>query len=281
MLRTVQAVLALLFMTTYAVAGTTVLGTASARGSMRVDGYKVQGVATVFNGSVVETQDASAVLRMAHGVNIILSKSSRGTVYDNHFVLQRGETELTDPGSFALEAHGLRVTADKPNSVGIVTVTPGDAVEVTAFNGSFGVRDDQGLLLSDVLPGRGLSFALQSSTAPQAGVAPYLVTVVGMLTFENGQYYVTSDEGIKYEISGANPHEYLGSKVIVSGTLQPASQAAPQPGQTAGTIAVKTIGLNGPGNTKKDAWIITGFALGGAGSVAYVVHDALQTPASR
>ena len=281
MLRILQVVLALTCMTTYATAGTDVLGTASARGSMRVDGYNVQGVSTVFNGSVVETQDASAVLRVAHGVDIVLSKGSRGTVYSNRFVLQSGEAELAATGSFALEANGLHVTANKPNSEGIVAVTPKGAVEVTAFNGSFGVRDDQGLLLSNVLPGRGLSFALQSSAIPQAGATPYNVTVVGMLHFENGHYFVTDSHNIRYEISGTNPQEYVGYKVVVSGTLQPVSQATPQPGQMAGIIAVKTIEINGAIEATGAAWVITGTALGGAGTVGYVVYNAVNPPASR
>jgi hypothetical protein len=83
MLNKLQAALALFCMATYAFAGTTVLGTASVHGDMRVDGYTVQGNATVFDGSVVETGNASANLRMGHGVNLSISKSSRGTIYQD------------------------------------------------------------------------------------------------------------------------------------------------------------------------------------------------------
>lgn len=276
MFRKLQAALALLSLTAYAAAGTTALGTASTRGGMRVDGYAVQGNATVFDGSVVETQDVSAVLRVAHGVDLTLSKSSRGTVYSNHFVLQRGETEVAAPASYALEANGLHVTASQPNSLGIVAVTPKNAVEVAALNGSFEVRDGQGLLLSNVLPGRGLSFALLASTAPQAGTAPYYVSTIGMLDFENGHYYLTSNESVKYELVGSGLQKFVGDKVVVSGNLQPISESAPEPGQMAGTITVKTIRLNGLSDREKAAWLITGFALGGAGAVAYVIHDALE-----
>ena len=281
MSRKLQAALALLCMTTYAAAGTTVLGTASARGDMRVDGYTVQGDATVFDGSVVETQNASAVLRVAHGVAITLSKSSRGTVYRNRFVLQGGETEVAAPGSYALEANGLHVTAGQPHSVGLVALTHKNAVEVAALSGSFEVRDGQGLLLSNVLPGRALSFALQSSTTQPGIVAPYFASTVGMVSVENGHYYLTSDQNIKYELVGNDLQGFVGDKVVVSGTLQPASQAAPQPGQMAGTISVKTIQLNGPGGagpSKAHKWIIAAIAAGGAGEVAWVIYDAEQPP---
>lgn len=273
MLKKFQAVLALFCMSTYTFAGSAVLGTASAHGNMTVDGYAVEGDATVFNGSVVETRDASVNLRVGHGVGITMSKSSRGTVYSDHFVLQRGESELTAPSSFKLEANGLRVAADKPNSVGIVRLTPQNAVEVAALAGSLQVRDSQGLLLSDVLPGRPLSFAMQAGS----NSSPYSVSTVGLLDLKNGQYYLTTDENVRYLLTGRDLQKFVGDKVVITGDLQPAGQTA----GTAGTITVKTIQINGPYNRTTGKWMIVGTALGGAGAVAWVIYDSEQRPASR
>ena len=267
MLKKLHVVLALFCMATYASAGTTALGTASVRGNMRVDGYTVNGDATVFNGSVVETGDASANLRMGHGVDISMSKSTRGTIYTDHFVLQRGQSELTAPGSFAVEANGLHVSSAKPNSIGIVSLTPKNTVQVAALAGSFEVRDGRGLLLSNVLPGRPLSFAMQAGSSN-----PYFVSTVGLLDNENGQFYLTTDENVRYVLTGADLQKFVGDKVIVTGTLQPAGQT----GGTAGTISVKTVRINGPYNAKAGRWMITGTALGGAGAVAWVIYDANQ-----
>lgn len=277
MLKKLQAVLALFCMTSYASAGSAVLGTASVRGDMLVDGYTVRGDATVFNGSVVETNDASAILRMGHGVDITLSKSSRGTVYGDHFLLQRGESELHAPGSFQLQANGLHVAAGEPNSVGVVTLTPKNAVEVAALSGSFQIRDGHGLLLSNVLPGRPLTFAMQA----EASTSPYYVSTVGLLENQDGHYYLVTDENVKYELTGSDLQKFVGDKVVITGTLNPAAQA----GGTAGTVTVKTIKINpgGPreGITKKGKWMIIGTALGGAGAVAWVIYDAEQPQASR
>lgn len=276
MLKKLPAVLALFCMATYASAGTTVLGTASVRGDMRVDGITVKGNATVFDGSVVETEDASAMLRMGHGIDVTVSKGSQGTVYRDHFVLQRGESELTAPGSFELEASGLRVAANEPNAVGVVRLTPKNAVEVAALAGSFEVRDGQGVLLANVLPGRPLSFAMQA----QASTSPYAVSTVGLLDYQNGHYYLTTDQNVKYELTGINLQKFVGYKVVVSGSLLPG-----QPGGTAGTITVKSIGINpgGPraGMTQTGKWMVIGTALGGAGAVGWVVYDAEQPQASR
>lgn len=283
MLSKVQVALALVCLATYAAAGTTVLGTASARGPMRVDGYTVHGDATVFEGSVVETQDASAVLRVAHGVDITLSRSSRGTVYGDRFMLNHGKTEVADPGSFALEADGLRVTADQPHSVGIVALTAKHAVEVAALAGRFEVRDGRGILLSEVLPGKPLAFAKQaqaSANQSQIPVAAQSLSIAGLLSFENGHYYLTSIYNRKYELIGNTEKlvKYLGDKVDVEGHFKPVSL----PGGAIGTIDIKSFHLHGgTGFTHKDAWIITGAALAGAGTVGFVVHNATNSAASR
>lgn len=291
MVSKLQVALAILSLTTYAAAGTTVLGTASARGPMRVDGYAVQGNATVFTGSVVETQDASAVLRVAHGVNLKLSKSSLGTVYGDRFILKRGETEVSDPGSFALEANGLRVTAQKPHSVGIVVLTPKHAVEVAALSGSFEVRDGRGSMLSSVLPGQPRAFSRmpqadggqsQAGEGPtQASIAAQFLNISGLISSQGGHYYLTSDSNVLYELIGNTGRfaKYVGDKVDVSGQFKPVSL----PGGAVGTIDVRSMSLHGGGTVlgKKDAWIITGAALAGAGTVGFVVHNALNPAASR
>ena len=67
MLKKLQAVFVIFSMLSYAQAGTVVIGTASARGDMRVDSYMVKGNATLFDGSVVETGQATADLRLNKG----------------------------------------------------------------------------------------------------------------------------------------------------------------------------------------------------------------------
>lgn len=274
MLKKAQAVLALFGMATYAAATTPVLGTASARGEMRVDGYAVNGNATVFNGSTIETGDASADLRVAHGIDITLSKSSRGIIYPDRFVLQHGETELTSAKSFELQANGLDVASKEPNSMGVVRLTPNNAVEVEALTGSFEVKNSQGTLLSNVIPGKPLQFAMQA----QASSNPYSVSMVGILDSENGRYYLTTDENVKYELTGQNLQKFVGDKVVISGTLQPAVQTS----AIAGTVTVESIQINGGNNTSRSGeWLIVGASVAGAGAVGWVIYNAEQSPASK
>jgi hypothetical protein len=197
MFKKLQAAAILLCMLSYATAGTVSIGTVSARGDMRVDNYAVKGNATLFNGSVVETGQASAELRLSKGTKITLSSSSRGTLYSDHLVLQQGETELAASSPFQLEANGVvRVTATAPNSRGIVSIRPGNTVEVASLNGSFGVTNEHGVLVANIHPGRVVSFAMQAPGASQTAFSG-----VGLVSFENGTYYLTTDEDVKYVLT--------------------------------------------------------------------------------
>src|ERR1035438_5823148 len=81
MFKNLQVIALLLCTLPYAAAGTVAIGTASARGDIRIDRYTVNGNATLFDGSVVETEQATADLRLDKGVQITMSTRSRGTLY--------------------------------------------------------------------------------------------------------------------------------------------------------------------------------------------------------
>jgi hypothetical protein len=259
----------LLCMLSNAAAGTVSIGTASARGDMRVDSHLVKGNATLFDGSVVETGQATANLRLNKGAEITMSTASRGTLHSDRLVLQQGESELTASNSFQLEANGLRVTPNEPNSRGVVSLKSGNAVEVASLNGSFGVTTDHGVLLANVRPGRVVSFAMQ--------VGGNLATFsgVGLVSFENGTYYLTTAEDVKYVLTCKDLHKYVGDKVVVSGTLQ--GGAPGQAGGTGSMLCVKSIEINGEsGMSKKNKWLIAGVIVGGAVGVGVAIADRNQ-----
>ena len=220
MAKKVQLFVMLFCMFSYAEAGTVSIGTASARGDMRVDSYRVQGNATLFDGSVVETGQASADLRLNKGTEITMSTDSRGTLYGDRMVLQRGESELTASNAFKLEANGLGVTPNEPDSRAVVSLKSGNTVEVLALNGSFGVTSDHGVLLANVLPGHVFSFAMQAggSSAPGSGSTSF--SGVGLVSSQDGHYYLTTDGNVKYELTCKDFHKYVGTKVEISGTVQ-------------------------------------------------------------
>jgi hypothetical protein len=247
---------------------------------MRIDSYMVKGNATLFDGTVVETGQATADLRLDKGTEITMSTSSRGTLYRNRLVLQRGESELAANSSFQLEANGLRVTPNETNSRGVVSLRAGNTVEVAALNGSFGVTNDHGVLLASVRPGHALSFAIQAGVAPTSN----LFSGEGVISFENGHYYFESLEG-KFELIGKDFKRYVGTKVHISGTVQgSAITGAALLTGAALPVAVSSIGVvGGAGISATTGLIIAGtvVAAGAGVGVGISVANQSATPASR
>ena len=236
MFKKLQVMTIVMCMLSYTAAATVSIGTASARGDMRVDSYLVKGNATLFDESVVETGQATADLRLNKGTEVTMAASSRGTLYSDHLVLQRGKSELAANSTFQLEANGMHVTPKEPNSRGVVAVREGNTVEVAALNGSFGVTNDQGVLLASVQPGRVISFAMQAgATAP----TPSSFSGVGMVSSERGHYYLTDSADVKYELLGRDLHKFVDTKVVIVGTLQTQGDMS--------MITVKSIEINGGG----------------------------------
>ena len=262
MLKTIAVSAMLLGLAGYAAAVTPSIGTASARGDVQVDNYAVQGNATLFNGSVVQTGQASADVRLASGADITMANHSRGTLYQNRIILQQGASEVKASSPFQLEAYGLRVVPNTPHSSGVITLRPGHTVEVSALTGGFGVKNDQGVLLASVHPGAPLNFAIQAATgSTDESGTPNQFADVGMLSSQGGHYYLTDASGTKYELTGIKLDKYVGDKIVVTGT----EIANPQGGGTAGVVTVKKISINGGGYMSDKEKVIISSAIIGAG----------------
>lgn len=270
MFKRLQVIAVLLCFLSYAEAGTVPIGTASARGDIRVDNYSVKGNATLFDGSVVETGQAAADLRLNKGVEIRMSAASRGTLYSDHIVLQQGQSELTSSVPYQLQAIGLHVVPGSSRSRGVVSVKSGNSIEVASLDGSFGVSSDRGIMLANLLPGQSLSFAMQ------AGANPEEFTGVGLVTFDNGTYYLTTDTGAKYILTCKELHAYVGDKVFVTGTLQGGT------GGNGTTLCVKSIQINGPTAGRSKKWLIAGILIAAEGAgLGYALSNQSRPPASR
>jgi len=260
-----------------AFAGTVAIGTASARGDMRVDQYKVSGNATLFDGSVVETDQATADLRLEKGVAITMSTGSRATLYHDHLFLQKGMSELSSSNQFQVNANNLRVTASAADSHGIVAVKSGNTVEVAALTGSFGVTNDKGALLARVVPGHPLSFSLQASAgASTPGTQPFEGT--GMFSkAADGNYLLTIGDA-SFQITGGSLDSLVGKKVTIKGTTVP--DQVPADG------AVMVVNVTSHHNAPADAnncaiiaWFIIAGAVGGGIAIWEANHP--LSPISR
>jgi len=251
------------------------IGTVSARGDFRVDSHVVRGNATLFNGSVIETGSATADLLMGKGAAITMSTNSRGTLYSDRLVLQQGESELTAPQAFQLEVEGLRVAANGPQSQGVVSLKPGNTVQVSALSGTFNVTNDHGLALASVSPGRAMTFAFQASPSVSS------FTGTGKVTFSDGKYYLTlKSTGVKYELKGQSLAKLVGKEVTVTGSLENAASPA---GGSIDIVDILSRTVVAAGVTGTSAAIIAGVVVVAAVGTGVGVYESKQssTPASR
>ena len=206
-----------LCVSSYALAVTPSIGSLTARGETRIDNQEVQGSGTLFDGSVVETGQSissGADLRLANNVEITLWRDSRGTLYRDHFMLQRGTAQLGASDSFRVLANGVVVVPAEAHSGGIVSIDPANSVTVEARNGTLEIKTSSGAGIALVRPGHPLKFS------PLDDKSPADFSAAGTVTAENGRYYLNSTEtGMKYELRGNNLQSYDGDSVVASGTL--------------------------------------------------------------
>jgi hypothetical protein len=213
-----------LCVSSYALAATPAIGSVTARGETKIDNYEVRGSGTLFDGSVVETGQSissGADLRLANNEEITLDRDSRGTLYRDHFVLERGTAELGLTDSFRIQANGLMVVPTEAHSSGVVSIDLANLVTVAARNGTFEIRNSSGAGVARVHPGNPLTFSSEADKS----TAEFSAT--GTVSSEDGRYYLNSSEtGMKYEVQGDNLQKYEGMSVVASGVLEAAGPAS-------------------------------------------------------
>lgn len=281
------AVAILLCMLVDAEAGTTSIGTASARGDMRVDGYMVTGNATLFDGTVIETGKASAELRLYKGGEIRLSNHARGTLYRDRLVLQQGSGEWMGSSSFPVELNGLLVAPSDESSRGVVSMSAANTGEVTALSGQLRVTNGHGLLLAGVTPESDFSFAAPqtgvAASAPAQGLVPMFL--YGTLSKVNGRYYLElprPDVGVVFELKGANLDKLVGKQIRIKGTANLTDTLAATGGIR--VIAVSTFSEILPAAAPLLGTVVLATSIAaGAAAIGLGVFEATQasTPASR
>jgi hypothetical protein len=263
----------------YAASGSNSIGTVNARGNMRVDGYTVQGNGTLFDGTAVETSQATATLRLQNGTEITMAIHSRGIVYRDRLVLLQGQSQLkASSSSFFVEADGLRVVPVGPNTLSVVSVSSPKTFQVAAVTGELRIADATNPSLTHVSPGTVMSFG-QAPGAGGANGTTEEVEEIGLVSVENGQYYLTTADGTKYLITGQDFQKDVGTKLIVEGTLQEAATPSGIP-----QINVKKKRINGgaPGRFTTKAgliWFTTAIAAAGTG-LGIGIYEATKPSAS-
>ena len=143
-------------------------------------------------------------------------------------------------------------------------------LEVSAITGNLTVTNEQGLILASVLPGHSVSVAMMPRAASPSKELGANFSATGLVSQENGHFYLETVDGTKYEIAGRDLHKFVGMKVQVTGTLEGNSDSR--------KIAVGSILRNGAVGigTAESLLIVGGIAGAGAG-IGYGIYRGTQS----
>jgi len=199
------------------------IGMVTADGRLWVDSAGVSNHATIFEGSVVETEQVPAKLQLAGGASVWLDVASRADVFQDHLLLQKGRAQLDGGAAFRIEAGTLRVALASPESRAMVSMRDAGGVEVGALNGEVQVRNGQDVMVARVDTGRPVELRPDSSGGS---------LVTGCVS-RLGKSLILQDEvsGVTVELRGKELNKYLGNRIQVTG-------AATESGATAATQQV-------------------------------------------
>lgn len=263
-LRTIQSVLALAMSLHLGVAGAAspVIGTAVTKGSFRVDHATVAGNATLFEGSLLETDRAASSLALSGGARLWLAAASGARVFGDRLVLEKGQAQLDNAPGFHLEALGLKIQPERSASAGRVAIQNGRRVEVAARSGGFRVLNARGQLVATVAAGAALAFE------PQAGQGN-ATRLTGCLESRPQGRYVVTDEvtNVTVEVAGSNLANEVGNRVELTGQMDPTAAPLAGASQLVRVTQLRRL-AQGCGNRAAAAAAAAGGAAAGGAAAA-------------
>ncbi len=189
------------------------IGIATARGSFRVDNSPVQGNATLFEGTTVETLAVSSSLWLKAGGQVEVGAASRSQIFTDRMILEKGEGKMEYAPSYRLEAQSLRILPDSEGAGARVVVREPGRVSVTALTGQVRVTTSDGLLLARLEPGRSLEFQ------PQAGGAAAPLALSGCVSATDRRFFLAEQTAnVNFELSGDDLARFVGLRVEIVAT---------------------------------------------------------------
>jgi hypothetical protein len=214
------------------------IGTATARGQFLLDSASVQGNATLLEGSVVETRATPSVLRLQAGPRMTIGSSSRGKVYADRLVLEKGEGRLEGSRQYRIEASSLRVLPESSETIARVAYGQPGKVTVAALSGALRVTTADGVLLAKLEPGMAREFE------PQGAGAAAPVSVVGCLSVARTSFLLKDETAnLDFDLRGqADLGRYVGQRVAVTGTPLRDAKPSTTGAQVLQVVQVKVLG---------------------------------------
>jgi hypothetical protein len=151
-------------------AATPAIGVAFSNGTLLINNASTVGNASLFDGSTVETNGAVSRLHLKSGADVQMASESRGKVFSNRMVLEKGVMELKTAGKYGIEARSLQITGTDSDAMAKVSIH-GATVQVASLAGHVQVASAAGIVVANIAPGMAFDFTPQDqgATAPDAG----------------------------------------------------------------------------------------------------------------
>jgi hypothetical protein len=235
-----------------------VIGTVLAKGTFQLDSATVKGNATLFEGATVETRAVGSTVELGSGVRFLLASDSRGKIFGDHLILEKGQSQLEKGAAYRLEARGLSIHPETAASTARVSIAAGSRVQVAALTGSFRVRNSRGLLVASIATGTALEFDPQAAAQAASKLS-------GCLQKKAGRYVLTDEiTNVTVELAGDGLEKEVGNRVEISGSLDPTATPSPEASQVIRVNAVRRMSKGCPSKAGA-AGAAAGAATGGAG----------------
>jgi hypothetical protein len=212
------------------------IGTVAAKGSFRLDNATVNGNATLFEGTSVETIAATSSMELISGARLSLAPASKGKFYGDKVVLEKGSSEIEKADGLKIEVRGLTIQPETRRASARIMLAGLNRVDVEAVTGSFRVLNSHGILVANLAAGRALELDPQPQQATQT-------KLTGCLVFRNGHYVITDETtNVTVELGGLGLDKEKGNRVELTGGMDPTMTPVSDASQYVRVASVKRLG---------------------------------------
>jgi hypothetical protein len=203
--------------------------------SVAIDGARVSGNATLFDGSVV-TAFGYSRLQLNSGTRMDLGNGSSVRVFANHASLEGGSSEVQSTSGYSIDARSLRIQPEGA-SIARVKLDGDQKVLVTALAAPVKVWNSQGILVARVMPEMPLSFLPQAADGTKFSSSGCVVNKSG------AAFFVDQTGNQVYELrssaKAADLRNFVGKRAMVTGSVDGSAKAAPGAAQVVSVNAIE------------------------------------------
>jgi hypothetical protein len=221
-------------------AGNPVIGMVSSgagQSGILIDGARVSGDATLFDGSVV-TSTGYSRLHLNCGARVDVGADSVVRVFADHLSLEGGSSEVQSASGYAIGARSLKIQPSDAVAVARVPVDDTQRVQVTAVGAPVNVWSKDGVLVARVLPEAPMSFL------PQAVASSSFCSPGCVVNTSNTAFLVDGAGNRFFELHAARNvdlSKFIGVRAKVTGTIEPSPRSATAVAQIVNAGAAERI----------------------------------------